>query len=246
MTMKMTKTIFAITLSLWISVCLPLKAQPVQKAMQFDKKITQEVKMKYLLYLPADYADDGSRSFPLMLFLHGSGERGDDLQLVKKHGPPKVAVKMNLPFIILSPQCPASEPWWNIEDVKVLLDDIISRYPVDRDRIYITGLSMGGFATWDMIIKYPDVFAAAAPVCGGGYTHRAHLIKDVPVWAFHGQKDNVVPIAYSQQMVNALIDNGAEVEFTVYPDAGHDAWTPTYNNPELYEWLLSHTKNKED
>ena len=177
MTTKMMKIILAITISLWVSASLPIQAQPVQKAMQFDKKITQNVKMKYLLYLPADYIDDGSRSFPLMLFLHGSGERGDDLQLVKKNGPPKVAVKMNLPFIILSPQCPMSEPWWNIENVKVLLDDIISRYPVDRDRIYVTGLSMGGFGTWEMIMKYPDLFAAAAPVCGGGYTHRIHLIK---------------------------------------------------------------------
>lgn len=205
----------------------------------FSKSFKHKVDLGYLLYLPDDFGMNADQKYPLLLFLHGSGERGTNPDLVKKHGPLKVADSLNLPFIVLGPQCP-DVPWWEVNDVKMLLDEIIETLPVDTSRIYITGLSMGGFATWDMLMKYPDVFAAAIPVCGGGYPFRAHLVDHVPIWAFHGAQDDVVPVEYSSRMVKALKENGADVKFTVYPDANHDAWTETYNKPEIYRWLLQH------
>jgi len=228
---------------LFLAICGTTFSQLKQEELHFSKVETHTVSFGYLLYLPPGFEADGTAEYPLMLFLHGSGERGIDLELVKKNGPPKVAREMELPFIILSPQCPEIA-WWNVDDVKVLLDEITADYPVDKERIYITGLSMGGFATWDMIVKYPDVFAAAIPVCGVGYPFRLDVIKDLPIWAFHGQKDNVVPIEYSQKMVDALTKVNGDIQFTIYPEANHDSWTETYNNPEVYEWLLKQKKSK--
>jgi len=206
---------------------------------ELHKKITKTVTCKYLLFLPADYYKSKKR-WPLILFLHGAGERGDNLELVKKHGPPKIVEhKPDFPFIVLSPQCPAGQ-WWSPETLLPLLDDVIAHYRVDTDRIYLTGLSMGGFGTWDLAVAAPDRFAAIAPICGRGNPFLAPRIKDIPVWVFHGAKDQVVPIKESEDMINALKKLGADVKFTVYPNANHDAWTETYNNPKLYEWFLQH------
>jgi predicted peptidase len=204
------------------------------------KEIVQKVELSYLLYLPENY--NVSEKFPLMLFLHGAGERGEDLEKVKVHGPPKLIEQgKDFPFIVISPQCPEDQ-WWSITDLDVLLDEIIGEYKVDTDRIYVTGLSMGGFATWDLAIKYPNRFAAIAPVCGGGNSRLVSTLKELPVWAFHGAKDNVVPLKSSQEMVDALEKTDGEVKFTIYPEATHDSWTETYNNPELYEWFLQKRK----
>ncbi len=206
---------------------------------QFTQKIKTRVEMGYLLYLPEGYQTGLEHSYPLLLFLHGSGERGTDLSLVKKHGPLKAAESMDLPFIILAPQCP-DIPFWEVGDVKRLLNEIVEHYPVDPNKIYITGLSMGGFATWEMLVYYPDIFAAAIPVCGGGHPFRADTFEHVPIWAFHGAKDDVVPVEYSKMMEKALKVLEADFTLTIYPEADHDAWTKTYNNPEIYEWLLQH------
>jgi len=219
-----------------------LFAQTQEFDKHFTKEVSHTVEFGYVLQLPPGYDARQGEKYPLLLFLHGSGERGNDLNLVKKQGPPKVAEAMELPFIILSPQC-REVVWWDVDGVKVLLDEIIARYSVDKSRIYITGLSMGGFATWDMIMKYPDIFAAAVPVCGVGYPFRLERIKQLPVWVFHGQKDDVVPIEYSQRMVDALKKTGSDVKFTIYPEANHDSWTETYNNPEVYKWLLNQSKS---
>jgi len=201
-----------------------------------QKEITQTIQVGYLLYLPENY--NTSENFPLLLFLHGAGERGDDLEKVKVHGPPKlIAGGKNFPFIVVSPQCPENQ-WWSSEVLDALLKDIVDNYNVDEDRIYVTGLSMGGFGTWELAIKYPNRFAAIAPICGGGNFHLADVLKDLPIWVFHGAKDNVVPLKSSQEMVDALEKVGGNVKFTIYPMAGHDSWTETYNNPELYEWFL--------
>lgn len=234
---RMRRIKILISLFLLTSAINSVLGQATQESLQFSKEISKTINFGYLLYLPPGNNDAGTEKFPLLLFLHGSGERGTDLDLVKKNGPPKVAEQMELPFIILSPQCP-EVAWWDVDGVKVLLDEIIATYPVDKSRIYITGLSMGGFGTWDMIIKYPDVFAAAIPVCGAGYPFRLERIKNLPVWAFHGQKDDVVPIEYSQKMVDALKRANGNIKFTIYPEANHDSWTETYNNPEVYQWLL--------
>jgi predicted peptidase len=192
--------------------------------------------MKYLLYLPKDYRQKDS--WPLLLFLHGAGERGDDLQLVKKHGPPKlIEAGKQFPFLVVSPQCPQGR-WWEPVELAALLDEIVEKYKVDKDRICVTGLSMGGFGTWALAAYQPHRFAAIAPICGGGEPLTSMVLSHVPAWVFHGAKDPVVPLARSEKMVEAMKNNGGEVKFTVYPEAGHDAWTETYANPQLYEWLL--------
>ncbi|HHL41924.1 MAG TPA: phospholipase [Candidatus Bathyarchaeota archaeon] len=194
---------------------------------------------KYLLYLPDGYSDE--EKYPLLVFLHGAGERGDDLELVKIHGPPKlIEAGHDFPFIIVSPQVPLDE-WWSPDTVVWLTKETMDNYSVDTERVYLTGLSMGGFGTWRTATKYPEMYAAIAPICGGGDPSKAHLIKDVPVWVFHGAKDDVVPIKRSEEMYDALKEYG-NIEFTVYPEANHDSWTKTYENPKLYEWLLSHKR----
>jgi len=196
--------------------------------------------VNYLLYLPEDY-ERSSKKWPLVLFLHGSGERGSDIELVKRNGPPKLVEEgKKFAFILVSPQCPERTIWDN-KMLIALLDEIESKYNVDKNREYLTGLSMGGHATWSLAIQYPERFAAIIPICAAGYPQDVYVLKDVPVWVFHGQKDDVVPITEGQQMVNALEKEGGSVKFTIYPEAGHDAWTETYNNPEIYEWLLSHS-----
>ncbi len=218
-----------------------------QKGYKFETEIVKKVQLSYLLFLPKDYNSDPEKKFPMILFLHGAGERGDNLELVKAHGIPKIVEKNeDFPFIAVSPQCPA-DSWWTLEleALEALLNDIINKYKVDIDRIYLTGLSMGGFATWSLAIRNPNTFAAIAPICGGGDPNKVCTIKDVPAWVFHGAKDELVPLQQSENMVKALKECGGNVQFTIYPEAGHDSWTVTYDNPELYEWFLKHSKSKE-
>ena len=211
-----------------------------QSAVNLDRMIS--VKMEYLCYLPPDYGQ--KESWPLLLFLHGAGERGADLELVKKHGPPKLIEQgKHFPMIVVSPQCPEGQ-WWQPVELLALIDDIVEKYKVDEDRIYLTGLSMGGFGTWGLAAYAPHRLAAIAPICGGGEVFWAREFSHVPVWAFHGAKDSVVPLRRSEEMVEALKDDGGNVKFTVYPEAGHDSWTETYDNPRLYEWLLEQKRGK--
>ena len=217
-----------------------------QEAKAFAAAVTKKVACRYLLHLPKGY-ERGRKRWPLLLFLHGAGERGADLERVKKHGIARVVEEgMKLPFIAVSPQCPA-DSWWT-EQTQVLLallDELIVRYRVDTRRIYLTGLSMGGFGTWMLGTSAPERFAALAPVCGGGsrlhgFPQRIADMVNTPVWAFHGAKDPVVPLSESQVLVDALRAAGGNVQFTVYPEADHDSWTETYANPALYAWFLSH------
>lgn len=216
-----------------------------QTSHKFSWTITKNIDLKYLLHLPDDYSQFNN-NFPLILFLHGAGERGNDLNLVKIHGIPKIVERQkDFPFIAVSPQCPENKWWadpWLIEALNALLEEIVAAYRVDESRIYLTGLSMGGFGTWHLAMMYPEKFAAIAPICGGGMPWMAFRIKDVPVWTFHGAKDEVVPLHRSEEMVEALEKIGGNVKFTIYPEAGHDSWTETYNNPELYKWFLRHQK----
>lgn len=197
----------------------------------------------YLLYLPKDYEE--KQAWPLVLFLHGSGERGDDLEKVKIHGPPKqAAAGREFPFILVAPQCPLNQRWDPLA-LTALLDDLTSRYKVDQDRIYVTGLSMGGYGTWSLAIHTPDRFAAIAPICGGGDRELAGRLTHLPIWVFHGANDAAVPLARSEEMVAAVKKAGGDAKLTVYPDAGHDSWTETYDNPEFYGWLLKQKRNKQ-
>ena len=221
-----------------------------QEARTLDKKVSKRAKADYLLFLPEGYQSRGKERWPLIFFLHGIGERGNDPWKVKVHGPPKVAEKMsNFPFIVVSPQCPSGE-WWSTDTLMVLLDDVMDRYKVDPARVYLTGLSMGGFGTWSLALEHPERFAAVVPVCGGGnplYVNsydaaRKAALKAVPFWVFHGDKDNTVPVTESQRMVEALKKFGCDIKLTTYPGVGHDSWTQTYANPELYQWLLEHRR----
>jgi len=216
--------------------------QPGQRPEKLRKSVTKTAEYQFLLYLPEGYNQDRAKRWPLVVFLHGAGERGDDLNRVKIHGPAKLVDKgKSFPFILVTPQCPAGH-WWPFEDLNPLLDEIIARYRVDVDRVYLTGLSMGGAGTWTWAILRPDRFAAIAPICGPAEPLLAERIKDIPVWAFHGAKDPVVSVRESETMVDALRKAGGDVKLTIYPEATHDSWTATYDNPELYDWLLSHRR----
>jgi len=218
----------------------PATQEPVGEARTLKKRIVRTVTARYLLFLPKGYEEDKTARWPLMLFLHGAGERGADLEKLKVHGPPKLAAAgQDLPFILVAPQCPENQ-WWEPETLGALLDEVQARYRVDKERVYCTGLSMGGYGTWAMALAFPKRFAAVAPICGGGQPRLARWMMRTPTWAFHGAKDDVVPISETEAMVASLKAAGVECKFTVYPDAGHDSWTQAYNTPELYQWLLSH------
>ncbi|OHB65656.1 MAG: phospholipase [Planctomycetes bacterium RBG_13_62_9] len=212
----------------------------------FEKQIAKKVGLLYLLYVPEGYGQNKEQKWPLVLFLHGAGERGDNLEAVKKHGPPKlIGQGKDFPFIVVSPQCPFGK-WWTemVDDLTALLDEVESKYAVDSSQVYLTGLSMGGFGSWTLGCRHPERFAAIAPICGGGEWYLAERLRSVPVWAFHGAKDPVVSVRESEEMVTALQKAGGDVQLTIYPEAQHDSWTETYNDPKLYEWFLSHHKSE--
>ena len=220
-----------------------LLKQEGQHSMTYEKEVTKKLSCKYLLFLPESYGQVKKR-WPLMLFLHGAGERGDDLNKVKVHGPPKIVEKRkDFPFIVVSPQCPEDDWWTRKTEVLInLLDDIVTRYDVDTERVYLTGLSMGGYGSWALASEYPDRFAAVVPICGGGNRIMSIFLKDMPIWAFHGAKDSAVPVEESKEIVEAINARGGNAKLTIYPDANHDSWTETYNNKELYDWLLEHRR----
>lgn len=208
-----------------------------QSPQAFEAQVRKRVGLRFLLFLPAGYAKSKQR-WPLLIFLHGSGERGDDLEHVKVNGPPKiVAMQKDFPFVVASPQLPEGMIW-DTDALNALLDQLLAQLKVDPERVYLTGLSLGGHGTWSFAAQYPERFAAIAPISGVGNPAQACRLKEVPIWAFHGAQDTVVPIEGDQKMVDAVRACGGNVEFTVYPDVGHDAWTQTYDNPGLYRWLL--------
>ena len=207
-----------------------------------------EINVGYYVFLPENY--DANKKYPLVLFLHGAGERGDGseekLPLVCVNALPKYAdAGEEYPFILLCPQCPECIVWNNIVlTLKALVDKVALQYNADPDRIVCTGLSMGGFGTWEMGVTYPDFLAAIAPVCGGGFSWRAALLKDMPVWAFHGDADSVVPISYSETMVEAIKKVGGNPKFTVFPGVNHNSWDSAYQTTNVVKWLTEQSKNK--
>lgn len=205
------------------------------------KSADGEMELRYLLYLPAEYEQQQQKKFPLILFLHGAGERGDNLELVKVHGPPKLAETKDLPAIVVSPQCPSGQRW-DVKALGNLLDHVEKELRVDSKRIYVTGLSMGGRGTWDLIAAQPKRFAAAAPICGVGDPATAKAIRHLPIWTFHGTADRAVPYSATEAMVAALKEAGSNVKFTSYEGVGHNSWTATYDNPEFWSWLLAQVR----
>ncbi len=213
-----------------------------QHRYHLDVSSPKKIQGGYLLFLPKEYGKD-RKLWPTILFLHGAGERGDDLGILGRIALPMVLEERDdFPFIVISPQCPKGRTWSN-EFLVALLDEIVSKYRVDTDRIYLTGLSMGGNGTWNLAMECPGRFAAIAPVCGWGDTSRVSVLRDVPVWVFHGELDTSVPVARGREIAEALVKAGGNVKTTLYPGRGHDCWHETYNDPVLYEWLLRHKKS---
>lgn len=212
-----------------------------QKQIVRTQKIAERAPLQYLLYVPEEAS---KQNVPLVLFLHGGGEGGSDIEKVKKNGLPKlISEGKSFPFIVVSPQNPSETQFWDDQQLIRLLDELEADLPVDRSRVYLTGLSRGGYGAWRLAIQNADRFAALVPICGGGPVPYARKLKDVPTWVFHGAQDPVIPLVESQRMVDAIQAVGGNVKFTVYPEAKHDAWTETYNNPDLYEWLLKQRRS---
>ena len=196
--------------------------------------------LRYYLYYPSDYEMKGQKNYPLLLFLHGGGESGGDLTDLQINGPPKMIVDgKEFPFLILAPQHPHKRKFWNTNAVIQLLDTIIQNNRVDKQRIYLSGLSRGATAAWDLAVQYPDKFAAMAVVCGmTPLPYASWIDKEMPIWVFHGEDDPVIRVEESELMVSKLKSMGYDVTFTKYPKVGHDAWTKAYQNDELYNWLM--------
>ncbi len=237
------------TLAVLLSWSNLASAQENQKASSESRQVAKKIEANFTngdtkdfhfwQFTPVDYSADG-KALPLIIFLHGRGECGSELALVKRWGPPKrVAENENFPFVVLSPQCPT--PGWDTQAIKSLHEYAVQNLNVDSRRVYLTGLSMGGYGTWKMLAQYPDLFAAAVPICGGGKVDTAQQITSIPIWAFHGDADTVVPLSESQNMVDAIKEVGGEnVKLTVYQGVGHNSWESTYANQEVYDWLLQH------
>ena len=204
------------------------------------KKLGLWTQYDHVVYTPDDYAADPSKRWPVLLFLHGSGD-GETREALHKWGPPhQIAQGRKFPFILVAPRSPPGPTqWWYAPQLGELLDDIEKNYRVDKDRIYVTGLSMGGYGTWRLASEFPHRFAAIAPICGGWDETEAPRLAHLPVWAFHGDQDKSVPVEYTLTMIDALKKAGANPRLTIYPGVGHNCWEPAYSGQELYDWLLA-------
>jgi len=204
---------------------------------ELHKRLGENQDYPHLTQLPDGY-DKDQKPWPLIIFLHGSGERGTDLSLLKTRGPlGYINTGHPLPFIVVEPQCPLEEGW-NPSRLVRLIDQIASSYRVDPKRIYVTGLSMGGYGSFDLAASYPDKIAAIAPLSGGADPDVAARLKKMPTWIFHGDTDATVPPRYSVDAYNAMQKVGAPVKLTIYPGVGHGGWQTTYSDPALYTWFL--------
>lgn len=217
--------------------------------------------LKYRLLKPKGYGP--AKKYPLVVFLHGAGERGDDNEAQLKHGVKEFVtadVRKQYPCFLIAPQCPRDQVWAGLEGgfnshkqaakpsepgrlVLELIAAMQKEYSIDPTRIYLTGLSMGGYGTWDLLARKPDLFAAGVPVCGGGDESTAEKIAKIPIWVFHGDKDNAVPVSRSRTMVEALKKAGGRPKYTEYPNVGHNSWDKAYADPKLMNWLFEQKKS---
>ena len=210
---------------------------------EFLTSLTIPVSLKYNIYYPDNYYDSDT-TFPLVLFLHGAGERGNDLSLVEKHGIPKMINNgEDFPFITIAPQCPKNQ-WWSeplyVKTLILLVEDIIRSNKIDIGRIYATGLSMGGYGTLAIAKERPDLFSAIIPVCGGMDTTDIERLKDIPIWLFHGDEDKVVPVENSELIYDLLKPMNPDIKITIYKGVNHNSWDMTYNDKKIYDWILKY------
>lgn len=223
--------------------------EPIEPSNTFVEKrgvITHDNQtMPYLLIFPAEYTKT-TNQWPMILFLHGSSLRGQNLELVKEYGPTWFAEQRNdFPFIVLAPQCPENENWENKPDIlAALLDEVLKKYRIDQDRIYLTGTSIGGRGTWTLACQHPEYFAAIAPIAAVNpiipTTWNKQMVT-MPIWAFHGEKDTIAPLKNDEAIISALRNQGGLPRFTILPNQGHNI-AGVYKNPKLYDWFLSHTR----
>ena len=219
------------------------ESAPVPGAqVEMKLKAADEAEVGYLLYLPKKSKTSGQKKTGLMMFLHGRGESNGPLSLVAKWGPPMMAARGDdLPWVIVSPQCPKEDEWESdIQQKRIaeLLDSVVENHNIDEKKIYLTGLSMGGCGCWRMAADHPNRFAAVAPICGVGDPADAEKLKDVRIWAFHGDQDSAAPFQNSVEMVTAIkAAGGNSIRFTSFEHIGHNCWSATYATPELYKWM---------
>ncbi len=224
-------------------------------ANKFNARIDRKSELvPYLLFTPRNYSE-ASFQWPTILFLHGFGESGlggPDLIKVKRLGPPAIVEQdPDFPFVVIAPQCPnpgndqtAIHNAWSADSIVQMLDYVAQNLAIDPDRIYLTGLSMGGYGAWRTAANYPDRFAALAPVCGGGKLDYAKRLPSMPIWCFHGKLDDVVPVSESVSMIDAIRAVGGKPKLTIYPDIAHDSWGRAYDEP-LFEWFLAQRRQAE-
>ena len=241
-----------------------VRAEPKEGTLDLLEKKTftdsSGAKLPYRLLAPINY--DSKAKYPLVVFLHGAGERGDDNEKQLVHGVPeflKPENRKDYPCFLIAPQCPNEKKWvevdWSAEAhvqpkepsdplhlTLGLIDQMQKDYSIDPKRIYITGLSMGGFGTWDVLARKPDLFAAAVPICGGADEATAPKIAKIPIWAFHGAKDQAVKVSRTRNMIDALKKTGGEPKYTEYPEEGHASWVPAYKDAEMMKWLFAQKK----
>ncbi|MDA7880746.1 alpha/beta hydrolase-fold protein [Akkermansiaceae bacterium] len=236
------------SLSLFLSVIAVAVASPGQQV-ESSLKIDENTVVSYLQYLPEDFDEnDQSKQWPLMLFLHGRGESNGPLSGLKKWGPCRLIKEgKKFPFIIISPQCPKTS-WWSNDDQQQILEKLLAevqkQFPIDQSRIYLTGLSMGGFGSWELAARNPKTFAAVLPICGGGNIKNGPKLIDIPIWAWHGTADKIVPFSKSSDMVLAVKRAGGNtIKFTKLVGVGHVSWPQAYNDPKVWEWLTQQKRN---
>lgn len=220
----------------------PQQPQKFEEArFQGEVKIVRKVDYRYLVSKAEGY---GRGRVPLLVFLHGAGERGSNLEAVAVHGPLKeIAKGRSLPFLVVAPQCPRGQ-WWDADLVNAFVENLIRTYRVDRDRVYLTGLSMGGFGTWSAAAKRPDLYAAILPICGGIDPDEVVPLTKMPIWTVHGDADTAVPISETVRAVDRLRELGANLRFDTIKGGGHDVWTDVYASDEPYRWLLGQKRTR--
>lgn len=213
------------------------------KKIRWTKEAHQSLSYACLVYLPKGYDENAGKKWPLVVYLHGAGERGDNLDVVACNGlAQRIRDGEEFPFVLVAPQCPDNTQWVvHVDALNLFLDDMLQKLNVDENRVYLTGLSMGGMGTWFWAMESPERFAAIVPVCGMAPAWNAASLKNVPVWAFHGEVDGVIPVRESIDMVEAINAAGGSAKLTVYEGVNHDSWVQAYGEKELYTWLLSHS-----
>ena len=208
-----------------------------------EYQILNYEKLKYVIRYPDGY--EIGKKYPVLFYIHGAGGRGEDINIIRNHSFFKLTEQHEVfPFICIAPQCYANS-WFDIfEQLQAFVKAMISSVFCDRSKVYLMGASMGGYTTWQLAMAHPQLFAAIIPICGGGMYWNAGRLKDVPVWAFHGDSDPTVLTRESEIMVKNTNLCGGNAKLTVYEATAHDAWSPTFRNPEVFEWLLSHSKKQ--